>query len=108
MAIRADASISGVRVVQHKETPGLGDLIETARSKWIFSFEGKSLEYPDAKGWKVKRDGGVFDQFTGATITPRAVVKAVHQCLLYFDRNRKELLAESEDEDESENGDHHE
>jgi Na+-translocating ferredoxin:NAD+ oxidoreductase subunit G len=110
VCVNADGTLNGVRVVQHKETPGLGDLIETARSKWIFSFEGKSLEHPDAKGWKVKRDGGVFDQFTGATITPRAVVKAVHQCLLYFDRNRKELLAESDDADESETGseNHHE
>jgi Na+-translocating ferredoxin:NAD+ oxidoreductase subunit G len=102
VCVNADGTLNGVRVVQHKETPGLGDVIETARSKWIFSFDGKSLENPDAKGWKVKRDGGVFDQFTGATITPRAVVKAVHQCLLYFDRNRKELLAESDDESETE------
>ncbi|MDQ1363311.1 MAG: H+/Na+-translocating ferredoxin:NAD+ oxidoreductase subunit [Pseudomonadota bacterium] len=90
VCINADGTLNGVRVVQHRETPGLGDLIETARSKWIFSFDGKSLDNPDAKGWKVKRDGGVFDQFTGATITPRAVVKAVHQCLLYFDRNKKQ------------------
>jgi Na+-translocating ferredoxin:NAD+ oxidoreductase subunit G len=110
VCVNADGTLNGVRVVQHKETPGLGDVIETARSHWIFGFDGKSLEDPEATGWKVKRDGGVFDQFTGATITPRAVVKAVHQCLLYFDRNRKTLLAESDDEDEgkSENGDRHE
>ena len=95
VCVNADGTLNGVRVVQHKETPGLGDVIETARSKWIFSFNGKSLENPDAKGWKVKRDGGVFDQFTGATITPRAVVKAVHQCLLYFDRNKKQWQATS-------------
>ena len=102
VCVNADGTLNGVRVVQHKETPGLGDLIETTRSKWIFGFDGKSLGNPEVKGWQVKRDGGVFDQFTGATITPRAVVKAVHLCLLYFDRNRKELLAEIEDEsDES-------
>ncbi|MBI3188820.1 MAG: electron transport complex subunit RsxG [Gammaproteobacteria bacterium] len=92
VCINADGTVNGVRVVQHKETPGLGDPIEAARSPWIFGFNGKSLEDPGVKGWQVKRDGGVFDQFTGATITPRAVVKAVHQCLLYFDRNRKNLL----------------
>lgn len=92
VCINADGTVNGVRVVQHKETPGLGDPIEAARSRWIFGFEGKSLEDPGVKGWQVKRDGGIFDQFTGATITPRAVVKAVHQCLLYFDRNRKSLL----------------
>lgn len=94
VCINADGTVNGVRVVSHKETPGLGDWIETARSNWIFGFIGKSLEHPDVKGWQVKRDGGEFDQFTGATITPRAVVKAVHQCLLYFDRNRKTLLDE--------------
>lgn len=92
VCINADGTVNGVRVVQHKETPGLGDPIEAARSRWIFGFEGKSLEDPGVKGWQVKRDGGIFDQFTGATITPRAVVKAVHQSLLYFDRNRKSLL----------------
>lgn len=100
VCVNADGTLNGVRVVQHKETPGLGDLIETTRSKWIFSFDGKSLENPDVKGWQVKRDGGVFDQFTGATITPRAVVKAVHLCLLYFDRNRKGLLGVETDKEE--------
>ena len=98
VCINADGTVNGVRVVQHKETPGLGDWIETARSQWILGFNGKSLDIPDAKGWQVKRDGGVFDQFTGATITPRAVIKAVHQCLLYFDRNRKDLLGEADAE----------
>ena len=96
VCINVDGTVNGVRVVQHKETPGLGDWIETARSQWILGFNGKSLEIPNAKGWQVKRDGGVFDQFSGATITPRAVIKAVHQCLLYFDRNRKNLLKTSE------------
>ena len=80
--------ITGVRVVRHRETPGLGDSIEIQRSSWIESFNGKSSTNPKAAGWRVKRDGGEFDQFTGATITPRAVVGAVHKALLYFERHR--------------------
>jgi len=92
VGINADGTLAGVRVVKHNETPGLGDAMETKRSDWIFAFDGKSLSQPEAKDWQVKRDGGVFDQFTGATITPRAVVKAVKQCLIYFDRHKKTLL----------------
>jgi len=92
IGVNADSTLAGVRVVYHNETPGLGDALEAKRSDWIFSFNGKSLENPDINGWKVKRDGGVFDQFTGATITPRAVVKAVQHSLIYFDRNREKLL----------------
>ena len=92
VGINADGTLAGVRVVYHNETPGLGDALEAKRSDWIFGFNGKTLENPDINGWQVKRDGGVFDQFTGATITPRAVVKAVHHSLIYFDRNRKKLL----------------
>ena len=73
-----------MRVLAHRETPGLGDAIEAERSDWILGFAGKSLTGPPAERWKVKRDGGVFDQFTGATITPRAVVKAVKNTLLYY------------------------
>ena len=92
VGVNSDGTIAGVRVVSHKETPGLGDGIEIERSNWILNFKNKSLTTPDSKGWKVKRDGGVFDQFTGATITPRAVVKAVHQTLLYFNLRKKELI----------------
>ena len=70
----------------------LGDGVDERRSKWIFSFDGRSLADPAADGWQVKRDGGVFDQFTGATITPRAVVKAVHRALQYFASHREELF----------------
>jgi electron transport complex protein RnfG len=84
--------VTGVRVISHKETPGLGDLIEEEKSNWIHGFTGKNLDNPGAKGWHVKKDGGVFDQFTGATITPRAVVQAVHNALLYVDQHRAELL----------------
>lgn len=93
VGIKADGTLSGVRVVKHRETPGLGDVVESSRSDWILGFDGKSLGNPDNKGWKVKRDGGVFDQFTGATITPRAVVKAVHNALLYFQKNQKMLFS---------------
>lgn len=88
VGIFEDGRISGVRVLDHKETPGLGDGIEVERSDWIRDFAGKSLDNPDAQGWAVKRDGGEFDQFTGATITPRAVVRAVRRALEYFEANR--------------------
>jgi electron transport complex protein RnfG len=87
VGVYVDGSLAGVRVVTHVETPGLGDAIEVRKSDWILGFDGKSLTNPDAEGWHVKRDGGVFDQFTGATITPRAVVKAVHNALLYYQRH---------------------
>jgi len=94
VGVKADGKLAGVRVVKHRETPGLGDVVEISRSNWILGFDNKSLSDPDDKGWKVKRDGGVFDQFTGATITPRAVVKAVHNALLYFEQNHKILFSE--------------
>ncbi len=92
VAIRADGTLLGVRVVGHQETPGLGDAIDANKSDWIHTFDNRSLSNPDRKGWKVKRDGGVFDQFTGATITPRAVVKAVYKTLVYFDAHRDALF----------------
>lgn len=92
VGIYYNGTLAGVRVVKHRETPGLGDVIEAKRSDWILGFSGKSLSDPDKKGWKVKRDGGRFDQFTGATITPRAVVKAIHSALLYFDKHRNNLF----------------
>jgi len=93
VAVRYDGTIAGVRVVKDQETPGLGDAIESDKSDWVYSFTGKSLHDPGKKGWAVKRDGGQFDQFTGATISPRAVVKAVHNTLLYFKQHRDELFA---------------
>lgn len=85
----------GARVVKHQETPGLGDKIETSKSKWIRDFEGKTLSSPPPDKWAVKKDGGVFDQFAGATITPRAVVKAVKQGLEFFAAHRAEIFAET-------------
>lgn len=91
VAIYADGTLAGVRVVQHKETPGLGDAIDESRSDWITKFKGRSLTTPEKKGWAVKRDGGEFDQFTGATITPRAIVKAVYKTLNFYKQNSESL-----------------
>jgi len=93
VGIYQDGSLAGVRVVRHIETPGLGDSIDEQKSGWILGFRGKSLQKPQKGGWKVKRDGGEFDQFTGATITPRAVVKAVYNSLVYFKQNRELLFS---------------
>ena len=96
VGIRYDGTITGVRVVApHNETPGLGDKIDIDKSDWILGFNGKSLNNPAEQGWKVKKDGGDFDQMTGATITPRAVVKAVYNTLLYFDHNKEQLFRDS-------------
>ena len=84
----------GTRVIAHKETPGLGDKIEKEKSDWILGFTGKSLTDPKLDRWKVKKDGGDFDQFTGATVTPRAVVKGVRRVLLYFDQQQDALYKE--------------
>ena len=92
VGVRADGRISGVRVLSHRETPGLGDAIELERSDWIRGFRGKSLGDPPAEKWAVKRDGGAFDQLTGATITPRAVVAAVRRTLEYVARHHEELF----------------
>jgi electron transport complex protein RnfG len=96
ISIHHDGKIGGVRVISHKETPGLGDYIEIAKNKWITIFDGKSLDdSPDKHGdsdWKVKKDGGQFDYMAGATITPRAVVKAVHKALQYFAQHRDEMF----------------
>ncbi|AJY46788.1 electron transport complex subunit RsxG [Martelella endophytica] len=93
MGIGADGTILGVRVLQHAETPGLGDRVEAAKSDWIEAFSGTSLTNVSASGWAVRKDGGRFDQFSGATITPRAVVKAVHEGLEFFQIHRDALTA---------------
>jgi electron transport complex protein RnfG len=90
--IRHDGSLLGVRVIAHRETPGLGDAIEVERSDWIRSFDDASLKNPGPAGWAVRRDGGDFDQFSGATITPRAVVEAVQLALQYFELRREALF----------------
>ena len=93
VGINSDGSIAGVRAIAHQETPGLGDQIDTKKSSWILQFDGKSIGAPALEQWKVKKDGGAFDQLTGATITPRAVTAAVKNALLFFRLNRDKLLA---------------
>ena len=92
MSVDRNGALLGVRVISHAETPGLGDKIELSRSDWILRFNGRSLNDPPPSGWAVKKDGGVFDQFTGATITPRALVKAVKGGLEFFAAHRALLL----------------
>ncbi len=92
VAVKINGVINGVRVVSDHETPGLGDYIEIARSDWIKVFDGASLAKYHGKDWQVKKDGGKFDYMTGATISPRAIVKAVHNALRYFAKNRVKLF----------------
>jgi len=93
VAIKADGEVSGVRVVTHNETPGLGDYIEIAKNSWIRIFEGKSLSKFTDQDWKVKKDNGKFEHMAGATVTPRAVVKAVHKSLKYFAANQDNIFS---------------
>lgn len=104
IAIHYDGTLAGVRVTAHAETPGLGDKIEEARDDWILGFAGRSLDNPDGARWKVKKDGGEFDQFTGATVTPRAIVKAVHKALMYYRAHRDALFAGGTTTEEAEHG----
>jgi Na+-translocating ferredoxin:NAD+ oxidoreductase subunit G len=87
VAITPDGEVLGSRVLNHQETPGLGDKIEARRSAWILSFSGKTVTENNAAKWAVRKDGGEFDQFTGATITPRAVINAVRNAALYVLRH---------------------
>lgn len=96
IAIKYDGSIAGVRVLKHKETPGLGDYIDILKDNWIKLFDGESLKKTSDSKWQVKKDGGQFDYMAGATITPRAVVKAVHKALQYFEANKQILFAQNE------------
>ncbi len=91
----ATGSLSGVRVTQHKETPGLGDKIEAKKSDWIFSFDGRSLNNTPEDAWQVQKDGGDFDQLTGATITPRTIVRSVHRALLFYQAHKEQLLQQA-------------
>ena len=88
-----DGSVTGVRILQHRETPGLGDKIESTRSDWVYQFDGRSLGDPAVERWAIRGDGGEFDQLTGASVTPRAVVKAVRETLIYFDAHREEIFS---------------
>lgn len=92
IAINTDGSVSGVRTLLHKETPGLGDKIELRKSNWITSFSGKEIIGEHDARWAVVKDGGMFDQFTGATITPRAVVNTVRKTINYFKANQNAIF----------------
>lgn len=92
IGIEYSGEVTGVRVLEHKETPGLGDLIEASKSDWIEQFETTSLESPPRERWAIRRDGGEFDQLTGASITARAVVIAVKETLLYFESHRDSIF----------------
>jgi electron transport complex protein RnfG len=92
LGLAPDGNILGVRVIAHKETPGLGDKIDAAKTDWILRFTGLSLGNPPADKWKVKKDGGQFDQFSGATITPRAVVGGIRKGLEYFAANKSRMM----------------
>ena len=93
VGIDSQSVVTGVRALSHKETPGLGDKIELRVSDWITTFNGTYWQDKNASKWKVKKDGGQFDQFTGATITPRAVVGAVKNALIYFQQNQASIFS---------------
>ncbi|WP_261835116.1 electron transport complex subunit RsxG [Vibrio ishigakensis] len=95
IGVDLDGNVLGVRVLSHQETPGLGDKIDLRVSDWILSFADKLISEDNGDLWHVRKDGGQFDQFTGATITPRAVVKAVYNAGLYFKQNQDAILANS-------------
>lgn len=101
VGISIDGTVTGVRILQHRETPGLGDKIESARSDWVFQFDGRSMGDPVATGWAIEVDGGEFDQLTGASVTPRAIIKAIRDTLIYFEDHRDAIfLSESSGENE--------
>ena len=95
VGVNRDGTIAGVRALNHRETPGLGDKVDIKKSDWVLGFNGRSLDNPTLPGWAVKKDRGVFDQFTGATITPRAVVAATLRALQYAEANRETLFGNS-------------
>lgn len=97
VGVNADGTVAGVRVLSHKETPGLGDKVDLNKSPWVLGFEGKSLSDPPPAKWQVQKDGGNFDQFTGATITPRAVVRQVKEVLEFVQQHQAQLLARAEE-----------
>ncbi len=95
IAISYNGEVLGVHVLAHHETPGIGDAFELPGSHWLDSFKGRSLHKPEARGWNVRKDGGDFEQFTSATITPRAIIKAVQRALDYYQQHRDQVFATS-------------
>ena len=92
VGVGIDGTVTGIRIVEHRETPGLGDRIDQSRSDWVFQFDGRSLVNPAEANWLLEVDGGEFDQLTGASVTPRAVIKAIRDTLIYFDAHRDEIF----------------
>lgn len=99
LGIDVNGVVTGLRILEHRETPGLGDKIEETRSDWVYQFNGKSLVDPKPEDWYIRRDGGEFDQLSGASVTPRAVINAVRETLLYFDANRDRVFTIDDSED---------
>ena len=95
IGISMDGNVMGVRIINHRETPGLGDLIEIEKSDWITHFNQKSLLDPPLSEWKVVKDGGKFDGFTSATITARAVIHTVREALINFEKNKEKIISDS-------------
>lgn len=93
IGIDIDGVVTGIRALEHQETPGIGDMIEVRKSDWMHMFDGTSLESPERDQWAIRRDGGVFDQATGASVTSRAVVNALAQTLRYFEIDRDRIFA---------------
>ncbi len=99
VGIEYDGTITGIRILEHRETPGLGDKIVASRSDWVFQFDGRSLGDPMLEQWALKRDGGEFDQLTGASVTPRAVIRVTKETLIYFAAHRDEIFSAPVTED---------
>lgn len=93
IGVEMDGNVTGIRVLEHRETPGLGDRVETSKSDWALQFDGRSLRDPEPLKWAIRGDGGEFDQLTGASVTPRAIIKAIRQTLQYFEANVETIFA---------------
>jgi electron transport complex protein RnfG len=98
VGIGYEGGVTGVRILEHRETPGLGDQIDEDRSDWVGQFNGRSLADPELPGWRLKRDGGEFDQLSGASVTPRAVLKAIRETLVWYEAHRDDVFATDEDD----------
>ncbi|MCG8370009.1 MAG: electron transport complex subunit RsxG [Proteobacteria bacterium] len=99
VGVDVDGVVTGVHVLAHRETPGLGDRAETSRSDWVRQFDGRSFGDPRIENWKIRRDGGDFDQLTGASVTSRAIVKAVRETLQYFEANAAAVFSAADDDE---------
>ena len=96
LGVDMNGVVTGLRILEHRETPGLGDKIDEDKSDWVNQFPGRSLGDPPIDGWQIRNDGGDFDQLTGATVTPRAVIQAVRETLVYFAENSEQVFAMQE------------